>query len=1123
MAKKNSVGAAISGAGKPLKPKSKPKKVGGNVSAGTVRKDPLRPRPKPVKKVQPKAVKAVEKGTTATQVTVVKHGKTNRERRKIVKAVEREGQRQAVKSAVRTTIAQSPAPARPLLRKKSTLNKILTGPDTNITTDEKGRLAPRPVKVDRAEAGALKILNETLRPARAVGEGLKAGKGNPLSVEGQKAAAKALVTNKGDTPGRVLVGDSKSVPAGAARFALDVALDPVTYATAGAGSVAEKAAKSAAASAASKAAKAGMSEAGQQTVARAAAKKAAAKAPEGSGVVLKFAGREVPGVRRGTAAVGRKLRVKPPQAAKSAVGAVNPRVTPQGAEKGAYEGMRAAERKARATRGKIAREATDRARFYQRELSQDDYERVIDAIERGKIKDLPDHLAPIAHRMRSEYKGWLRQQRQSGVVIGEVGKKPKPGEVRSYFPHMREDLMRGESKGQTVSVSKGSTKRREDKRRLVLKNADGEYKFSTNVPLVTANYGLGVAQRVAKSRLNRDLVKMGDRLPKVRVTDGEEHVRIPDGKSVYHAKADSGEYALRRLDPKTDAAEIVRAAKGEGRNGTYVVLDDASVEASTKRIAANRTIGGVAADKVQGKWKTIATATPGFHIRNAVGDAWMGYQGQRGWKMPANAGTSAKALGRLTRRDAAQRGKLHGVKPTRQTVRINGERVNVDDFLNMALEHGVIRSGQRARELEDFMLGTGDAVVKKVRGKGRVREAGRAVDQAVLQNREDWMRLATFKDALDRGLSPQKAADHSLEHHIDYGDVTEFERKVARRVAPFYTFSARALPLQAKTLVKKPGKFATLEKARQQVAYTSGLSGDWQKDLPEWKQRAVPFGTIIGGDKVALDAALPVNLLNELPTSKNAGAYADELAKFGFGMVTPFVKNPVELYQNQSFFFRKPLQDEDYPRVAASGALIGLARKLPKPVQDTLGVKQIVDRRTGKKVWGWYGKTDYLAKSLPGFPVLLQQLTTEGSLRSGRAGWEKWASASGVKVDPIDPVSNEIYTLLQKSHKLNSRLNEFNQIPGKDGKPVGRGKDTGNREVDKLLRDLARVDARIYQLSLKRKDPTPLKEGSLTKKQRLKLQGKSELQAEFEDFQKQAAQDPGEALRREYQQFLRER
>ena len=85
--------------------------------------------------------------------------------------------------------------------------------------------------------------------------------------------------------------------------------------------------------------------------------------------------------------------------------------------------------------------------------------------------------------------------------------------------------------------------------------------------------------------------------------------------------------------------------------------------------------------------------------------------------------------------------------------------------------------------------------------------------QSFSESREDLLRLASFRRALKRGDTPEAAATWANRHHFDYGDLTETEVRALRRVMPFYTFMARNTPLQLASLIKSPGRFATLEKS----------------------------------------------------------------------------------------------------------------------------------------------------------------------------------------------------------------------------------------------------------------------------------------------------------------------
>lgn len=962
-------------------------------------------------------------------------------------------------------------------------------------------------------AGVLKVLDLTARPGHAI-----AGAADAL-VEGKGAGAAHHAATRGiEGKDRTLFSDvlkhagAPKAVQGVGGFALDVAADPTTYVTFGAGSVAGHAAEKAAADAASRAARAGFGEEAAKTAAREAvhaakkagksadeaaklgnaaakqardqavgqvteraAKRAAEAAPEGSGATVKFAGREVPAVRRATAATGRgggaaarKVGGVPgarrvvPRVQQAAAGArdlvreVRPTLAPAGVDKAAFEGARRASRQARAATSHAERENQAFARALHKTIGADNYEKVIRAIETrtvSKLKDPELHSAAVV--LRSRFRHAKRMRAHAGV--GE-------GTIRDYFPHARQDVLeqgmgisdqavegvkpRRGSGGRTVTRP-GSSSTRSDRRGIHEINpdrvAEGKEPFSTNVPLVALNYLGETARTAAKSDFLKAMAKTGR-----VVKPGQGSVSLKDGEAVYRLGFEPGTKTSTHLaDSKSGGEVVLRSGAGRGRfglrevddaelqrvlghapggkgapQGQYVVLDRGVVEdtLSSTQPARARHASGQAIDTVTGGFKRVATATPGFHLRNFAGDSQMAFLGQPGGALVRNTGQAGKALRRVSEQER-EAGKVRAT-PTKsaKTIKVAGQRVAVDDFLAGAKKNGVIRSGYVGRELEDLTKGKVAAPSKVKRGTGdRVKRW--------MQNREDLFRIATYKHGLDKGMSEAEAADLAASIHIDYGDLTETERRYLRRVFPFYTFSARGLPLHAKKLVTNPGKYATIEKAREEVGKTTGLSeDDLRARMQEFQLRQAPFAIKLFGHVVAVSAQLPLTLLNEVPTSTSLTAYLDELGQFTAGLLNPIIKDPAELWANMSAFFRRPIEDDQRPLVAAPSWV----QHVPKKYWAGLGITpDYVDKRTGKKTWGWRGKADYVAKAIPGPVNLAQQLASPGTNRRGQGETAKIvAGVSGVRLDPLDEnaaASNEVTKAYKELALLNRRAGALNQ------------------------------------------------------------------------------------------------
>src|SRR6185436_1605250 len=205
----------------------------------------------------------------------------------------------------------------------------------------------------------------------------------------------------------------------------------------------EKAAAKAATRVQRKAVQHGMDKAAAERLAATAAKQARKAAPKGRGVSVRFAGTEVPGVRRATGAttrVARKVarKVAPrasqtiPAVARTVVREFAPRVAPAGVKVEQHVIGRAQTRAARATKGQGA----ERAEKFERELKlrvpREDHQRVIDAIERGRISDL---AGPEYRKALRETKGDRRKARE---LLKE--RDPKAAKLVELVDNMQREL-----------------------------------------------------------------------------------------------------------------------------------------------------------------------------------------------------------------------------------------------------------------------------------------------------------------------------------------------------------------------------------------------------------------------------------------------------------------------------------------------------------------------------------------------------------------------------------------------------------------------------------------------------------------------------------------------------------
>jgi hypothetical protein len=852
---------------------------------------------------------------------------------------------------------------------------------------------------------------------------------------------------------------------------LDVALDPTTYVTGGTSTLVKKQAATSAARVTAKAKKAGLTDAQAAKMGERAAKQTAKKANDARGLDVRFAGQSVPGVTRATAKVSKGARKVPvPRKVKAGTRKVASEVRPMvRADKTVSRAEhREIRRAARTTRYSTSREidkAKLRAKAIRSQLKGRDRE-VIDAIEAGTVKSLPADLRPLAKRLEDQFKYARRLERRAGL---NVAKRER------YVPHaLSEELKEGAGIVSTgARKPRGSfQKQRKDARSLAEIRKLEPGKFSEDLPVLYANRMAEGARTSKKADLNRKLMDMGRQLKK-----GDD-VTLKAGEKVYRVRgSDIAEPSAREVERFLDGGH---SATREG--GRYVILNENVVEQALKvsRVPERTQIGALF-DSAQGKWKWLATQpNPGFHLRNLIGDTQNAYLAERPDRLAGNLRQSRRALKRL---NAQEKNLLLGKKldPDGKGLKINGQTVSYDDLVKEAESVGAIRAGFATRELDDLAskartTKSGETVGEGIRKVGRGKGTKRLRASQVLKNRDDVVRLATYIGGRKRGLSPEKAAERSSKYHFDYGDLTDFERRVMRRLMPFYTFSSRNIPLQFKSYFGKPGKYANYQKAREEFAKAFGVDLDEaERNMAESEQRSAPFVAKWKGQEFTLSlgpSGLPLTDLNELPVSKNPGAAADEWMNRAVSMLTPAAKTPVELWSNFSFFFRDQIERETGPLVAAPS----FVSMMPEDLRKELGVvDDYVDPRSGEKTWGWPAKVDYVAHQLPGPINFINRLATPSD-RKGQNTAEKAVAYAGVRVTPIDPVSTRIQKTYEKRAELGKELAGMRQRkhPSND---LRVSADNPTPEYTKALREYGLLDKELARLRGQRGDKIVPKRG----------------------------------------------
>lgn len=290
-------------------------------------------------------------------------------------------------------------------------------------------------------------------------------------------------------------------------------------------------------------------------------------------------------------------------------------------------------------------------------------------------------------------------------------------------------------------------------------------------------------------------------------------------------------------------------------------------------------------DKVQNTWKGWTLSIfPSYHIRNAVGNVWNNYL--------AGVVNPDDYLKASQLQEYAKTGSIKSLSTFGKTF---FTKAQADGIITDAKKLGVINKGFYGADIPKTIeesVGGGNKNLLSVKGPAVM--TGKAVGTTIENN----ARLAHFVDKLQKGFTSDSAAMSVKKYLFDYGDLTNFEKQVMKRMFPFYSWTRKNLPLQAEAVLNQPQKFLPMAKMLQgrnqaDLNKLAFANPSLSQRLPVEKSRTkdsvtyIPLEGVIPGADLA-KIARPQELLVE--------------------MLNPYAKTPIELLINKSFFNEKEIQ-----------------------------------------------------------------------------------------------------------------------------------------------------------------------------------------------------------------------
>jgi hypothetical protein len=369
-------------------------------------------------------------------------------------------------------------------------------------------------------------------------------------------------------------------------------------------------------------------------------------------------------------------------------------------------------------------------------------------------------------------------------------------------------------------------------------------------------------------------------------------------------------------------------------------------------------------DQYTNFFKTYATMTPGFHVRNAMSAIFMNF--------------------------------VDGVRATHMARAMPLWHEFSDNPLRFMESLETRPNGAKIRAAFEAVLGSGAGGQFVERGVGEAPSMTSAAYQRLMHNRitkfntkvgsyvEGTARLGMALDTIERGGSMNQALARITKFHFDYTQVSRMDR-TAKRLIPFWTFLSRNLPLQIEQMWLRP---------RTYLHYRSFVRNFGQMPDPYTPDYWLQQGAFTL-DQNASESDSPWYLAPDLPFTRvtepiDALMHGD-LGKALLSDVNPLFAAPVEAYAaHQKFYTGQPI--EGYSQT--EGAMSWMT-----PLFQMLGATE-TGGRTGNTLVA--NSAQHMARSLLPPLNLAERLTSGTGTREGRQD-ETLYRALGAPVYQLTP------------------------------------------------------------------------------------------------------------------------
>lgn len=301
---------------------------------------------------------------------------------------------------------------------------------------------------------------------------------------------------------------------------------------------------------------------------------------------------------------------------------------------------------------------------------------------------------------------------------------------------------------------------------------------------------------------------------------------------------------------------------------------------------------------------------------------------------------------------------------------------------------------------------------------------------------EKFYRTSYFINGLRSGLSPDDAAKLVDETLFNYqGSLTLFERRVMKRLAPFYSFQRNAIPLVLKSMLTEPGRVSVAAKTLplgtnkfyevwNKLQGGEKLSDEERYIAPGFifQQASVFAGTDEKGKLTfnTFNNYTPFDAINLIGQDEDGKFDLNAtMKKIVFASLNPYIKMSTEIPANRYFF---------NDRVITESAKIGnlgkyLEMVLPEGAKEALQFEAAIDPIEGVPKYYINPYLAYGIMSLPGINVLsnyARALDPEKNYKE-----QAMSLLLGVQTNKYDKTSLQVTKALKTKYRINELQSDY--------------------------------------------------------------------------------------------------